>query len=50
MASRVGLKTGRAYILVFLDVVNVRFFPDVFTALEDSFLPADTLFGGGCSS
>jgi hypothetical protein len=35
-----------AYILVFLDVFIVRFFPNVFIALESSFLLADTLFKG----
>jgi hypothetical protein len=37
-----------ACILVFLDVFVVRFFPNVFAALESGFLPADTLFEGGC--
>jgi hypothetical protein len=39
-----------AYILVFLDVFIVRFFPNVFVALESGFLLADTFFKGGYSS
>jgi hypothetical protein len=35
--------------LVFLEVVNVYFFTNVFVALESGFLPADTLFRGGSS-
>jgi hypothetical protein len=38
----------RACILVFLEVFDVRLFPNVFAALESGFLPADTLFGGSC--
>jgi hypothetical protein len=38
-----------ACILVFLDVFVIRFFPNVFAALESGFLPADTFFKGGCS-
>lgn len=40
---------ARACILVFLEVFDVRSFPNVFAALESGFLPADILFGGGCS-
>jgi hypothetical protein len=36
----------RAYILVFLEVFVVRFFPNVFVALERGFLLANTLFKG----
>ena len=47
--------TGRflvasACILVFFEVFDVRFFPNVFAALESGFLLADTLFKGSCSS
>jgi hypothetical protein len=37
-----------ACILVFFEVFDVRFFPNVFMALERGFLPANTLFEGGC--
>jgi hypothetical protein len=39
---------AKACILVFLEVFVVRFFPNVFIALDSGFLPADTLFEGGC--
>jgi len=41
---------ARACILVFLAVFDVRFFPNVFVALESGFLPANIPFRGGCSS
>lgn len=41
---------AKACILVFLEVFVVRFFPNMFVALESGFLPADTLFEGGCGS
>jgi hypothetical protein len=39
-----------AYILVFLDVFIIRFFPNVFIALESAFLLVDTLFKGSYNS
>ena len=38
-----------AYILVFLEVFDVRFFPNVFVALERGFLLVDTFFKGSYS-
>ena len=41
---------AKAYILVFLEVFNVCFFPNVFVALESGSLIVDTLFKGSYSS
>jgi hypothetical protein len=38
---------ARACILVFSEVLDVHFFPNVFVVLESGFLPADIPFEGG---
>jgi hypothetical protein len=39
---------ARVCILVFSEVFDDGYFPNVFTTLERGFLPADALFEGGC--